>query len=254
MGKMEKVISYFSFVFFVIVSVDMKEQHQYIIIPGFDLKDTEREFAEQDADIYRPCPSYDLLCIRRYLSEHSKCKIANGPVPDPFFRIQSDNFYPTFNMSATQSEVLYGGLNGVVKEFYVNRKSALTILAVDFQNVTLNVREVIVRYHRRGQQAIVTNSTLDRERYASFRTTTVFNGFAELELENSETTAYVDSPPAVIVGPELGVHPDPTIALRFAAFIANLPVITQENFLTSAPFYASTYIQYVLCDFGLMIK
>ncbi|KAG7304799.1 hypothetical protein JYU34_010165 [Plutella xylostella] len=137
---------------------------------------------------------------------------------------------------------------------FVNRKSALTILAVDFQNVTLNVREVIVRYHRRGQQAIVTNSTLDRERYASFTTTTVFNGFAELQLENSETTAYVDSPPAVIVGPELGVHPDPTIALRFAAFIANLPIITQENFLTSAPFYASTFIQYVLCDFGLMIK
>lgn len=45
MGKMEKVILYFSFVFFVIVSVDMKEQPQYIIIPGFDLKDTEREIA-----------------------------------------------------------------------------------------------------------------------------------------------------------------------------------------------------------------
>ncbi|XP_048481482.1 uncharacterized protein LOC125489515 [Plutella xylostella] len=87
------------------------------IIPGYNIPEINQEFREQDRDIYRPCNFFDLLCIRRYLSRHSTCKIAIGSVPDPLYRAQSTTYYPTFNVSVVQNELFIGNANGFIREF-----------------------------------------------------------------------------------------------------------------------------------------
>ncbi|KAG7304798.1 hypothetical protein JYU34_010164 [Plutella xylostella] len=208
---------------------------------------------EQNRDNYRPCPYYDLLCIRRYLSKHSNCKIAQGPVPDPLYRAQSNLFLPTVNITLTMNGLSIGGLNGVVREFYVNRKDHLTILAVEFSNVTLRSDAAVFQYHRRGQEPIVTNSSTN-ELFPSFTTTTVFRGVDHLDLADSETTTFLNVQPVVGVNPSAGESSDPTIPARFAYFLANINVVAQEAFLTAGVFYGASYIQYDICDFGLRLN
>ncbi|KAG7304797.1 hypothetical protein JYU34_010163 [Plutella xylostella] len=223
------------------------------VIPGYSVAGVENAVAEQDRDNYRPCPYYDLLCIRRYLSKHSNCKIALGPVPDPVYRDQSNLYFPTFKMSVTMNGLTIGGLNGVIREFYANRKDDLTILAVEFTNVTVVSNTAVFQYQRPGREPVVTNSSTN-EFYPSFITTTVFRGVQHLDLANSETTAFLSTQPAIRIDPSAGVAPDPAIAPRYAVFLASIGVVAAETFMTTSVYYAATYIQYDVCDFGLRVN
>ncbi|XP_050355245.1 fibrohexamerin-like, partial [Nymphalis io] len=206
----------------------------------------------EDRNIERPCQVFDTYCIRKYFAENSQCKESQGPVPDPMYRAQSTTFLPRLNLTMTADDVLYSGLNGRIEEFYINRESDKLVLAIEFRNLTFYARDVYFRYHRRAREPIV-NVDYVYINYRSVVSTVVIPNRKDLQLQKSEITSYLNEIPAFSIGRNAFESPDPQVQLAKVLIQTDVLTDVLETQLTESAYYASTFIQYSLCDFSLKV-
>nr|XP_026490363.1 fibrohexamerin-like [Vanessa tameamea] len=206
----------------------------------------------EDRNIERPCQVFDTYCIRKYFAENSKCKESQGPVPDPMYRAQSTSFLPRVNLTMTSHDALYSGLNGRIEEFYINKETDKLVLAIEFRNLTFYSKDTYFRFHRRGREPIVNVDYL-YVNYKSVVSTIVIPNRKDLQLQKSETVSYVNEVPIFSIGKNAFDHPDSTVQLTKIQIVTDISTDAQEMELTESAFYASTFIQYSICDFGLKV-
>ncbi|KAJ2949940.1 hypothetical protein O0L34_g11264 [Tuta absoluta] len=225
----------------------------------FSLRCYANEFEERIGNpddtgkIERPCPTYDLNCIRVFFQNHAHCKKAFGPVPDPMSRPQTNLYLPRINISISTTDLEVTGLNGRVEEFYINRYTDRLVIAVDFQKMTQSTNNVFFKFHRRVKEPVVTRGT-GSITYSSLIITAVIPKLDDLRLHDAECTTYAGDPVSLLeLTPDAGVSSDPQTTAAFADFLTDMPRNIQEFFLTDSAYYVATYIQYTICDFGLLL-
>ncbi|KAI5643355.1 fibroin p25 domain-containing protein [Phthorimaea operculella] len=211
------------------------------------------DFADEAENIVRPCPVYDLNCIRKYFSEHAHCHKVFGPAPEPLIRPQLTYYFPRTNMTVTIVRNMILGINGRVEEFYINKKTNNLVLAVHFQNLNLTTEQGFFKFHRNLKEPVVTTAPASVT-YQSVVITAVIHDLDDLQLETAECTTYANDPgTTTMVGPSAAVSSDPQVQAQVAEFMSNLAVNTRELFLTDSFYYISAFIQYNICDFGLIL-
>ncbi|CAH0719026.1 unnamed protein product, partial [Brenthis ino] len=132
-----------------------------INIPGLGGPNSQNGgLGNEEYKFERPCQVFDIYCIRKYFAEHSICKESYGPTPDPMYRPQSTIFLSRINLTVTANDVLYGGLNGRIEDFYINKETDRLVLAVEFRNLTFYAKDTYYRFHRRAREPIVTRDYL----------------------------------------------------------------------------------------------
>ncbi|CAH2234679.1 jg6151 [Pararge aegeria aegeria] len=204
-----------------------------------------------EMNIERPCHVSFKECIKQYFSQHAKCEEKYGSVPDPLIRAVSTTFLTRLNLTLSATDVIYSGLNGNIEEFYINKATDKLVITIQFRNVTFYSKDTFYRFHRRAKEPVVNVDYLFIN-YRSVSTTTVIPCINDLQLDKSETYAYVDdASPRFNIGPKAFVSSDPGVTGTLPALLADIPTGVQEFFLTEAPFYAAAYIQHSICDFGL---
>ncbi|CAK1589036.1 unnamed protein product [Parnassius mnemosyne] len=157
------------------------------------------------------------------------------------------------NITTTFLDIELKGLNGRIEEFYINRETDKLVLAIDFRGLSISSNNTYFRFHRRGREPIVT-SDFGFVVFKSVFITIVIPNLNNLQLEESESFAYVsEERPEYGLGPGLANSTDPAVSAALAEFDANTKIIIRESFLTDGPFYAATFIQWNICDFGLRI-
>ncbi|KAJ2937939.1 hypothetical protein O0L34_g14212 [Tuta absoluta] len=203
--------------------------------------------------IERPCPTYDLNCIRSFFGQHGHCQKTIGPVPEPISRPQSNIYFPRINLTLSIVDQRVSGLNGRVEEFYINRETDSLVLAVEFSKLTETSDKVYFKFHRRGKEPIVTIATYGVV-FSPIIITAVIPKLDSLQLDDAEVTVFITGKAAQFaVTPTFIASTDPQPAMSVASAFTNLAEDMQELFLTDSSYLIATYIQYNICDFGLLL-
>ncbi|CAH2055722.1 unnamed protein product, partial [Iphiclides podalirius] len=113
-----------------------------------------------DENFERPCPVYDTYCIRQYFANNANCKVAYGPVPEPYYRAQSTSYIPVANITTILTNIQLKGLNGRIEEFYVNRETDKLVLTIEFRGLSLNSSFAYFRFQRRSREPVVTGDAV----------------------------------------------------------------------------------------------
>nr|XP_034836329.1 uncharacterized protein LOC117992724 [Maniola hyperantus] len=206
-----------------------------------------------EINVDRPCEASFEECIKQYFVQHAHCKLSYKRVPEPLIRPVSTTYLSRVNLTLSASDVIYSGLNGNIEEFYVNKETDRLVISIRFRNVTYYSKDTFYTFHRRGREPVVNTDYL----FANFRsvtTTTVIPHIDDLQLDKSVSHAFVDDEnPRFNFGPWAFVNSDPGVRERLPTLLADMRTNVQEFFLTEAAFFAVTYIQRNLCDFGFKI-
>ncbi|XP_045778805.1 collagen alpha-2(I) chain-like [Maniola jurtina] len=204
-------------------------------------------------NVERPCHASFEECVKQYFVQHAHCKLSYDRVPEPLVRPVSTTYLARVNLTLSASDVIYSGLNGNIEEFYVNKETDKLVITIRFRNVTYYSKDTFYTFHRRGREPVVNVDYL----FANFRsltTTTVIPYIDDLKLDRSTTHAFVDDAnPRFNFGPWAFVNSDRSVRETLPTLMADMRTNVQEFFLTEAAFFAVTYIQRNLCDFGFKI-
>ncbi|KAI5638765.1 fibroin p25 domain-containing protein [Phthorimaea operculella] len=208
---------------------------------------------DDTAKIERPCPTYDLNCIRVFFEHHGHCKKTFGPVPEPISRPQSNIYFPRVNLTLSIVDQRISGLNGRIEEFYINRETDRLVIAVEFTNLTQTSDKVYFKSHRPRREPVVTVTSYFSV-FDPIIITAVIPKIDNLQLDDAEVTAFITGQTArFAVTPTLVTSTDPQPAMSVATAFTNLSEDMQELFLTDSSYLIATYIQYNICDFGLLL-
>ncbi|CAF4761920.1 unnamed protein product [Pieris macdunnoughi] len=227
-----------------------------------DLIETIQNLAElgnnapqDDTDyIERPCRIFDKNCIRRYFAAHSLCTPKYQAVPDPVYRSQSTFYLPRVNVTVTPIDIYYTGATARIIEFYVNKKTNRLLLAFTFTNFTTSTDNSYFRFNRRGKEPVVTRSSVDVQ-YISLTATVTIPNLSNLRLDRSEMYLYSeDINPGLRVDLSIFESTELNVQRSLVEFLLRPDVNLQEAFLIDANFYANSYIQQSICDFGLILS
>ncbi|XP_045504848.1 uncharacterized protein LOC123701417 [Colias croceus] len=252
-----KVFIIIGFMFVSVIAQDSgkNEDGPELPKPLEDFKDKINEITEeiQEKGIERPCESLDLQCIRRYLAEHSYCKMTYGRVPDPLHRVQATQHLTRVNLTITSTNLTYKGLNGKIEQFFINRVSDQVLLAVEFRDVEFFTKNAYFFFYRRAKEPVITKDFL-RIKFNSVVVTSTIPGVHHVRFDRSENFGFSnDITYQFIVGPNALKNRDPVVLNTFLQIAANLPVNARELLHTEAQFYMANFVQYTLCDFGLNV-
>ncbi|XP_004922636.1 fibrohexamerin-like [Bombyx mori] len=207
--------------------------------------------ADDPRNIERPCPNFDLDCIRKYFSSNSKCQITLGPVPDPLLLNNYRLDIANSNITAQFNNVSVRGLNGNIVEFYINRKTEKLVLATEVKSLAFDSPQVVFKYNRKGKEPIVRGDCVDCE-YGAATFTAVFPSICDLDLSKAEVFTYVeDSNPRYKIGSRLFSISDSVALNEFLKFITSMSENIQEKFISQGRIFMANYIEYNICDFGL---
>ncbi|XP_028025797.1 fibrohexamerin-like [Bombyx mandarina] len=207
--------------------------------------------ADDPKNIERPCPNFDLDCIREYFSSNSKCQIAREPVPDPLLLNHYRLNIANSNITMELNNVEVGGLNGNIVEFYINKETQKLVLVIEVDSVRLESIQVTFKYNRKAKEPIVRsdNATCD---YGPMSFTVVFPSICDLDLNNAEVFTYVeDCNTKYTMGIGLYSSLDRVAEREYQKLIASMPGAVLESFITEGKIFMDHYIQYNICNFGL---
>ncbi|XP_073954815.1 fibrohexamerin-like [Choristoneura fumiferana] len=153
----------------------------------------------------RPCRPSDVACIRRYFLHNSKCKPAPGRIPDPLVRSLANVFYPRVNITETDINPEYLGLNnGRIQEFYVNRDTDKLVLGIELRNFVARGNNTFFTYARRGREPITTHGSV-RVAFSSVYLTVTIPQVENLRLDKSDSFVFSnDLLPIITLAPSLG--------------------------------------------------
>ncbi|XP_038218779.1 uncharacterized protein LOC119837323 [Zerene cesonia] len=252
-----KVLIIIGFMFVCVIAQDPEKNENVpgMVKPLEDVKDKINEIKDdiQDKSIERPCETLDMNCIRRYLADHSYCKMTYGRVPDPIYRVQATQHLTRVNLTITSTNLTYKGLNGRIEEFYINRVTDQVVLAVEFRNVEFFTKNAFFFFYRRAKEPVITKDFL-KIMFNSVVVTSTIPGVHHLRFDRSENFGFSnDITYKFVVGPNAFKHRDPVVLNTFLQIAANLPVNARELLHTEAQYYLTNFVQYSLCDFGLNV-
>ncbi|KAJ2949939.1 hypothetical protein O0L34_g11263 [Tuta absoluta] len=209
---------------------------------------------DDSARIERPCPTYDMNCIRVFFETHAHCKKVFGPIPDPVNRPEVNLEVPRINFTLTITDLKASGLNKArIEEFYINRETDNLVIAVDFRDFTQQSDVVYFKFPRRAKEPVVTVTQVILN-YTSQVMTAVIPRIDDLQLQYAEFTTYSNDPTGeFIIGPSAVESTDPQPLASIVALPLHVPTANQELSLLNAFFFISAFIQYNICDFGLIL-
>ncbi|XP_004922635.1 fibrohexamerin [Bombyx mori] len=208
--------------------------------------------ADDPKNIKRPCPNFDLNCIREYFSRNSQCQLVMGSVPDPlplnYYRVD----IPNSNLTVEYHDVKTRGFDTIkIIEFYINSKTEKLVLAAEVQSLKLASPKTIFKYNRKAKEPIVRSDALEVD-YGTLTFTAVFPSISDLQLSNAEVFSYVhEINPKFILGPLLSFSLDSETQSQLGKLLNNIAVSLQEVFEAQGTILMTSYIQYDICDFGL---
>ncbi|XP_012551240.1 uncharacterized protein LOC114239694 [Bombyx mandarina] len=207
--------------------------------------------ADDPNNIERPCPNFDLDCIRDFFCSNAQCEVAYGPVPEPLFlkhyRLDAANA----NITGELYNVNVAGLNGNVVEFYVNRATEKVVLAMEVRSLRFHSPLTIFKYNRKRKEPIERSDYVEAV-YGGATFTAVFPSICDLDLDNVEVFSYIeDSNPEYTLGSCLTSNLDFVAEAQVQKFINSMSDNIKEKFITQGKLFMINYIQYNICDFGL---
>ncbi|XP_063623063.1 uncharacterized protein LOC134795162 [Cydia splendana] len=214
-------------------------------------------FDEGNPDIHgiieRPCQVYDTFCIRKFFAEHSKCKISGRRLPDPFFRAQAGYQYASANISVTAVNGIYNGIsNARVEEFYINKVTDNLVIAFFFDDVSIISNNTNAKFYLRGREPEVHTDFASLD-FRETSVTMIIPGIKNLRLDRAEIFS-VNLIAPFTAGPRIGLSSDPEVVAMFLYLgTVGIPVEIFEEISTEGVFFATTYLQYNICDFGLKV-
>ncbi|KAI5643354.1 fibroin p25 domain-containing protein [Phthorimaea operculella] len=212
------------------------------------------EHIDDTAKIERPCLTYDLNCIRVFFEKHAHCKKTFGPIPDPINRPEVTLELPRDNFTLVAPNLQISGLNNArMEEFYINRDTDNLVIAVDFRDFTQQSNNIYFKYYRRAKEPVVTVTPAVLN-YTSQVVTAVIPKINDLQLHLAEVHTYSNDPTGeFLIGPAAVESTDPQPLASLTALFQDVPTANQEITLLNPQYFIGTYIQYNICDFGLLL-
>ncbi|XP_063831916.1 uncharacterized protein LOC135081107 [Ostrinia nubilalis] len=208
----------------------------------------------KNCEIYYPCDfEDDIDCIRHYFASSGQCKETHNYARKPVYRDRLVVYLPGFNLTLIVTKTRIKYIGDRINRFYINKKTDNLIMSVDFENINIDSRYTTFIYQRRGQEPIkradFTNATF------SATLTAVVPLKKGIDFKQSRVTAYISDPITVpAIGPRVLGSTQPVVTQVNTAFLANLPQLFLEIFLTEAPSLYFGYLQKYICDFGIPIS
>ncbi|XP_052749768.1 uncharacterized protein LOC116412934 [Galleria mellonella] len=207
----------------------------------------------EEDEIYRPCHIDDLNCMRKFLASRRHCYPPPGRVPDPYLRDNSILNYVDFNITVININSKISGLNGIIKEFHVNKRTNQLVIAVWFDTIDVPTERSVVYHHRNGRVPIVT-SDWSRIIYRRTLITTTTPLSSTIDFRYTVVYGYSeDGNPRYGFGSGINNHPSPIVQGNVASFMANIDLAVRNAFLTEARSYIRIFIQNVLCGYDVVL-
>ncbi|XP_004922637.2 fibrohexamerin-like [Bombyx mori] len=225
----------------------------FILVSFFGCAKSSSEHPGSDYDsIRRPCPSFNIDCIRSYFQYHASCVPHYEPIPDPLYLQKYSLYIANSNITVELNDVkVQGLLNAKIVEFYINKRTDKLVLAIETEKLTVETPRMLMKYLRKAQEPIELVDNL-YVGYGVVTITATMPYINNIQLTNAEVTAYAeDGNPPYTMGPNINNSSDPVVKTSYEHLLNNIPFNIREAFVTQGPLFMANYIQYNICDFGL---
>ncbi|GBP42463.1 Fibrohexamerin [Eumeta japonica] len=209
---------------------------------------TAHALGDEEAHIVRPCPNFDVDCVRHYFLSSGLCASPAGRVPDPLRDPLKYVYLPNVNGSAIMEDMLVTGMNGDIVEFYINKKKDRAVLAFRIKEFDVESKSAHITYLPAAREPITAATTVT-EKNGTVLFTVVFEGTRPLNPRHNFTYARIEVLPILTTGPEPWLS-----KAMYSGIFANPETTYREGYLTAAPHYSNIFIHYTLCDFGVHHK
>ncbi|XP_012551242.1 fibrohexamerin-like [Bombyx mori] len=225
----------------------------FMLFSCFSCARSSSKHPDSDYDsIRRPCPSFNIDCIRSYFQHHASCVPHYEPIPDPLYLQKYSLYIANSNITVELNDVkVQGLLNAKIVEFYINKRTDKLVLAIETEKLSIDTPRLLMKYHRKAQEPIELVDKL-YVGYGVVTITATIPYINNIQLTNAEVTTYAEDGNApYTTGTNINNSPDLVVKTSYDSLLNNMPFTIREALVTQGPLFMANYIQYNICDFGL---